>query len=93
MLLRPPTAAGAHKEQIVNAHPAPPPPLLFEITTTEATMAPAAAMRRKASNKRFDSNVTRSVSTASKVAAAERKPDSGIGLGTMAIIGFVILGK
>lgn len=49
-------------------------------------------MRRKASNKKFDSNITRSVSTASKVAAAERKTDTGIGLGTWAIVGFVVLG-
>lgn len=54
-------------------------------------MANAAAMRRKQSNKRFDGNVTRSVSTSSKTAAAGRKPDDGIGLGVWAIIGFVVL--
>lgn len=51
----------------------------------------AHAQRRKSSNARFDSNVTRAVSTSSKISAASRKPDDGVGLGLWAIVGFVAL--
>lgn len=51
----------------------------------------AHAQRRKSSNARFDSNVTRAVSTSSKISAESRKSDDGVGLGVWAIIGFVVL--
>jgi preprotein translocase subunit Sss1 len=54
--------------------------------------AGSAAARRRASTKTFDKNVTRVVSSSSKVAAEERKAKAaGIGAGTLGAIGIAIL--
>jgi hypothetical protein len=50
-----------------------------------------AAARRRASTKAFDKNVTRSVSSASKAAADERKAKAaGIGAGTLGAVGIAV---